>query len=126
MSRIVHFEIHASDPEKLSAFYAKVFDWKVTHLPQLSYWMFDTGSGDGINGGKMRRMGPAAPEGAPVNAFVCSVDVTSLDQSLKRALEAGAAIALPKMAIPGVGHQVYIKDPDGNIVGIHQPDPKAI
>jgi predicted enzyme related to lactoylglutathione lyase len=126
MSRIVHFEIHASDPTQLSAFYAKVFDWKVTHLPHLDYWLFDTGTGDGINGGMLRRVGPAAPSGTPVNAFVCSIGVTSLDGSLKRALEAGATVALPKVAIPGVGYQVYVKDLDGNIVGIHQPDPKAV
>ena len=125
MSRIVHFEIHASDPEKLSAFYAKAFDWKVTPIPALNYYMFDTGDGAGINGGMMKRIGPPAPDGAAVNAFVCSIGVASVDESLKRALGAGATVALPKMAIPGVGWQVYVKDPDGNIVGIHQPDPSA-
>jgi predicted enzyme related to lactoylglutathione lyase len=29
------------------------------------------------------------------------------------------------MAIPGVGWQAYVKDPDENIVGLHQPDPGA-
>jgi predicted enzyme related to lactoylglutathione lyase len=29
------------------------------------------------------------------------------------------------MAIPRVGYQAYIKDPDGNILGLHQPDPNA-
>src|SRR6266851_3157306 len=101
MSRVVHFEIHATDPAKLSAFYAEAFDWKVMHIPELDYYMFDTGSGDGINGGMPKRVGPAPAEGSAVNAFVCSLGVDSVDVSLKRALAAGATIALPKMAIPG-------------------------
>ena len=123
MSRIVHFEIHATDPAALSAFYAKAFDWKFRHIPALDYHLFE-GDG-GIGGGMPRRMGPLAPDGAPVNAYVCSIGVGSVDESLQRALDAGATVALPKRAIPGVGWQVYIKDPDGNILGIHQPDAAA-
>jgi predicted enzyme related to lactoylglutathione lyase len=29
------------------------------------------------------------------------------------------------MAIPGIGWQAYVKDPDENIVGLHQPDAGA-
>ncbi len=125
MSRVVHFEIHASDPKSLSAFYAKAFDWKVTYIEALDYVMFDTGAGAGINGGMPKRMGPKPADGAAVNAYVCSIGVDSLDKYLQRALDNGATVALPKMAIPGVGWQVYVKDPDGNILGIHQPDPSA-
>jgi predicted enzyme related to lactoylglutathione lyase len=125
MSRVVHFEIHASNPEKLSAFYANVFGWKVNHLPQMDYWLLETGTGDGINGGLMKRRGARAAEGAPVNAFVCSIGVESAAESFKRALAAGATQALPLGPIPGIGWQAYINDPDGNLVGIHQPDPSA-
>ena len=126
MNRVVHFEIHASDPEKLVAFYTNVFGWKVSHMPQFDYWLIDTGSEpNGIGGGLARRRGPAAGEGAPVNAFVCSLGVASLDDALAKALDAGASVALPKMGIPGVGWQAYIKDPDGNILGLHQPDKDA-
>ena len=38
---------------------------------------------------------------------------------------AGATVAMPKMGLPGVGWQAYIKGPDGNILGLHQPDPNA-
>jgi hypothetical protein len=37
----------------------------------------------------------------------------------------GAEIALPKMPIPGVGWLGYIKDPDGNVLGLMQPDVSA-
>jgi uncharacterized protein len=29
MNRVVHFEIHAADPERAAAFYRKVFDWNI-------------------------------------------------------------------------------------------------
>jgi uncharacterized protein len=124
MQRIVHFEIHATDPASLSAFYTRAFDWKFRHIAELDYYLFDN-EGQGIGGGMPKRMGPKAPDGAAVNAYVCSLGVESVDGALKRALDAGASVAVPKMAIPGVGWQVYIKDPDGNIVGLHQADPAA-
>ena len=125
MPRPIHFEIHASDPEKIVAFYVKVFDWKITHMPQMDYWLIATGTGDGINGGLMKRRGPAPSENNPVNAFVCSLGVDSVDTYVDRALKAGGTMALPKMAIPGIGWQAYVKDPDENILGLHQPDPSA-
>ncbi|HWA31215.1 MAG TPA: VOC family protein [Rhizomicrobium sp.] len=125
MPRPVHFEIHASDPEKLAGFYRKVFDWKVQHLPQMDYWLIDTGPGEGINGGMVKRAGPRAPDGAPVNSFVVTIGVPAIDVYLKRVFEAGATEAVPKMAIPGVGWQAYVKDPDGNIIGLHEADTKA-
>jgi len=125
MPRPIHFEIHASNPEKVVAFYVQTFGWTINHIPQMDYWVIDTGAGDGINGGLMKRHGPKPFENNPVNAFVCSIGVDSVDTYLEKALKAGGTIALPKMAIPGIGWQVYVKDPDENIVGIHQPDPSA-
>jgi hypothetical protein len=125
MHRPVHFEIHASEPEKLVAFYADVFGWKIQHLPQFDYWLIDSGEGAGIGGGLMRRHGPKPEDGAPVNAFVCSIEVESVDAIVEKALAHGASVALPKMAIPGVGYQAFIKDSDGNILGLHQPDKTA-
>jgi predicted enzyme related to lactoylglutathione lyase len=32
---------------------------------------------------------------------------------------------MPKMAIPGIGWQAYLHDPEQNIIGIHQTDAGA-
>jgi predicted enzyme related to lactoylglutathione lyase len=53
------------------------------------------------------------------------VQVGSVDASLARGLELGASVALPKMPIPGVGWLAYMKDTEGNIFGITQPDAAA-
>ena len=125
MHRPIHFEIHASDPEKLVAFYTGVFGWDIQHIPQMNYWFIRSGDGPGIDGGLMKRHGAAPTDGGAVNAYVCSIHVESVDVALEKALAAGATVALPKVTIPGVGYQVYIKDPDGNILGLHQPDKSA-
>lgn len=77
-----------------------VFGWNVRHIPEFNYWMFDTGAGDGINGGMVKRMGDKPAGDCPVSAFVCSLGVASVDNALAAALDNGATIALPKMAIP--------------------------
>lgn len=131
MDGLVHFEIHASEPEKLVEFYTKVFDWKIEKyvgIPGLEYWGIYTcekGAPNAINGGLIRRKGPTAAEGAPVNAFVCTMQVKDIDATMKKAEEAGGTLALAKQALVGMAWQGYMKDPDGNIFGIHQVDPNA-
>jgi predicted enzyme related to lactoylglutathione lyase len=60
-----------------------------------------------------------------VNAFVCTVGVASAESSLAKAVELGAEVALPMMAVPGIGWLCYAKDPDVNVFGMMQADPTA-
>ncbi len=124
MPRVIHFEIHASDPDAISKFYSELFGWQISKFEGMEYWLIDTGekSTPGIDGGIVKRMGPRAESGQAVNAYVCVVDVESLDDSLEKALGLGASIAVPKMPVPGVGSLAYVKDPDGNILGMLQPE----
>jgi uncharacterized protein len=51
---VVHWELMSKDPEKVSAFYAKLFGWKIDHRPEHNYRIVDTGAeGEmrGINAG---------------------------------------------------------------------------
>jgi uncharacterized protein len=120
MPRVVHFEIPASDPEQLVAFYSGVFDWQFQKWdgPE-PYWLITTGKeGPGIDGGLMRRRDPAQP-------VVNTIDVPNVDDYAQKVEQAGGTIVVPKMAIPGMGWLVYFKDPDGNITGIFQNDAAA-
>lgn len=135
MNRVVHFEIHATDPERAAAFYRTVFDWDVkewvipgVQIPNENrYWLATTGADaePGINGGVMFRRGAPPVDGQAVNAFVCTIDVASLDEAVQRALDAGATLAVPKMPIKRVGWLAYCKDPEGNIFGMMQNEPEA-
>ena len=129
-NRLAHFEIHASNPEKIAEFYTTVFGWEIKKWEggQMEYWMVMTGGKDeagGINGGITRRMGPAPAQGAPVSGYVCTMVVDSYDEYAKKIMDAGGTMALPKMALVGMAWQGYFKDTDGNIFGLHQIDPNA-
>ncbi len=135
MNRVIHFEIHAADPERAATFYRQIFDWKIqewtvpgVQIPDENrYWLVSTGSepGLGINGGILFRRGPAPAEGQAVNAYVCTIGVSSVDEYLTRTLAAGGTLARPKMPVTGVGWLAYCKDPDGNLFGMMQEDKNA-
>jgi predicted enzyme related to lactoylglutathione lyase len=127
MARLVHFEIHASDPDRLIG-YSQVCGWTFTKWAgPMDYWLITTGPDHepGINGGLVPRRGEPAADGQPVNAFVCTASVESLDAALAAAASAGGSMALPRMAVPGIGWLAYVKDPDGNLLGLMQNDPSA-
>jgi len=127
MPRVVHFEIQGSNPEALTKFYSDLFDWTLTRWGQAPYWLIETGARDqpGINGGLLVRNGPPPQDGQSVNAFVCTVEVTSVDEFASKAVSLGRRLVVPRMAIAKVGWLAYVKDPDGNIFGLLQPDQSA-
>ena len=126
MPRVVHFEIHAADPDRAVDFYKTLFGWAFQKWEgPMDYWLVTTGPNDqpGINGGLVRRQGEI--DGQAVIAYVCTVDVENLDASVQTALDNGGQVALPKMPIPGMGWLAYCKDTEGNIFGMMQGDPNA-
>lgn len=128
MARVVHFEIHAGEPARAIDFYRRVFGWEFQQWPGgMEYWVVVTGPPDqpGINGGLVRRKGPAPRDGQPVVGYVCTVEVESLDDTLRAVEEAGGPVVVPRMPIPGVGWLAYARDTEGNIVGLMQNDPAA-
>ena len=124
MARVGHFEIHADDPQRAINFYQNVFGWQFNKWdgPQ-EYWLIKTGESDqpGIDGG----MGPPPTDGQAVNAYVCTVLSSGLDADVTQSLSNGGSIAVPKMAIPGMGWLAYVKDTEGNIFGVMQEDATA-
>ncbi len=130
MNRVVHFEIHAKDMDAMQKFYQDCFGWEVSAMGEAfgGYRVLVSGKpGDmGINGGMVLRKGDLPKEGAAVNAFVCTIGVSSIDETLAKIEKAGGTIATEKMDIPGVGLLAYRKDPEGNIFGVIQPDPASM
>jgi predicted enzyme related to lactoylglutathione lyase len=122
VARVVHFEIHAADPDAAAKFYSSVFGWKISKWEgSWEYWLVATGDGPGIDGGILRRAGAASKADAAVNAYVCTITVASLDDTHAAILNNGGTVALEKYEIPGIGLVAYFKDPDGNIFGVLQP-----
>ena len=121
MPRVVHFEISAEDPDRVARFYKDVFSWKIDKWDgPAEYWLVSTG-GDGepgIDGGLMRRQGPA-------NGTVNTIDVPNLDEFVQRVEGKGGKVVVPRMTIPGVGYLAYCQDPEGTTFGILQGDAAA-
>ena len=120
MNRIVHFEMHSSDPEKSNAFFEGVFGWKINKWEgPMPYWLMTTGeSGPGIDGGLME-----SQDGQP--RTVNTIQVESIEDHAAKVEKAGGQIVVPKMSIPGVGYVAYCTDPTGVLFGIYVNDPNA-
>jgi predicted enzyme related to lactoylglutathione lyase len=120
MSRVVHFEIPADDPDRAVTFYSQVFGWNFNKWQGPNdYWLVKTGSGQpGIDGGLLRRPYPGA-------GTVNTVDVNSVDRVAQEVQDAGGKVVVPKMPIPGVGYLAYCQDTEGNTFGIMQADANA-
>lgn len=115
MSRVVHFEIPASDPERASTFYKKVFGWKIEKWPgPTEYWMVTTGAEGtpGINGGLMKN--------TDVKTTTNTIGVDSVDDSIAAITKVGGKLVMPKTAIPTVGYFAYLTDTEGNLFGVMQ------
>lgn len=126
MPRVIHFEIHAEDPERAIRFYRQVFGWEFTRWGGAQeYWIIRTGEADqpGIDGGLIRRRG--ALDSGAVNAYVCTVAVDSLARYLNRVALSGGHQVVDTMAIAGVGWLAYCKDTEGNIFGMLEADEHA-
>jgi uncharacterized protein len=130
MSRVVHFEIHADDLERAKAFYSAVFAWTYQDYSQVTgtpYWGVVTGPEDqmGINGGLMPREGATPSDDSPLRAYVCTIGVADIDATEASIVANGGQVVTPKAALPGMAWQAYYADTEGNVFGVHQPDPDA-
>jgi predicted enzyme related to lactoylglutathione lyase len=121
MSRVIHFDLSADEPERAVEFYRNVFDWDVDQWQgPADYWMIQTGSKDapGITGGIAKRIQPG-------DTTVVIFDVESVDEAVEKVLAAGGSVREAKRAIPGVGYLSTCRDTEGNTFGVMQLDQTA-
>ncbi|HSC48382.1 MAG TPA: VOC family protein [Gammaproteobacteria bacterium] len=127
MPRVIHFEIHADEPERAIRFYSSVFGWEFVKFPNAitDYWVVKTGESDqpGIDGGLLRR--DIHFEGVGITAFVCTIAVTDLDVYLMKVNTSGGQLAVARIPIAGIGWLAYCKDTEGNLFGLMQADAAA-
>jgi len=118
MSRVIHFDLSADNPERAAEFYRSVFNWKVNKWegPE-DYWLIQTGTEEepGVTGGVAGRI-------KPNDTTAVVFDVESVDKAAKKVLDSGGIIREEKKAIPGVGYLIMCKDTEGNTFGIMQID----
>ena len=127
MDKVVHFEVPADDVQRAKKFYEEVFGWKIEKYPMpdpdVPYYGIHTVDIDektrlpkepgAINGGLMKKDATA-----PYPIIV--MNVTSIEESLKKAEANGAKIVMPTVNVMGMGLYARITDTEGNIVGVWQ------
>ena len=64
-----------------------------------------------INGGMMKRS-------ADTPGPVLTIGVESVDGSRRQVKGAGGEVVRPKTDIPGMGSFAYVKDTEGNVIGL--------
>ena len=126
---VVHFEIPADDTARASEFYHKAFGWEIMPFPEMKYTGLRSADIDEknnnmptelgrINGGMYERSADL-----PVPSI--TVNVPSIDEAIERVKTAGGSVVREKVSVGGMGFIAYIKDTEGNVVGMWEDVPKA-
>jgi uncharacterized protein len=111
---VVHFEILGTDGSPLIEFYRDVFGWPLQNNPLPGWPSYAIMQPDEGIGGAV-----GSADAAPNGAVVVYVEVDDLDQTLHRAVERGASVALPVTSVGGTSLSVaWLRDPQGNLIGL--------
>ena len=120
MPKIVHFEIPADDPQRASAFCHDALGWEISRFGDEPYWLVRAGE-DGEPGAN----GALVARGELHRGPVLIAGVEDIDDVLGRVESCGGMVVLGKLPVPGVGWSGYVLDPEGNTIGLFQPDASA-
>jgi uncharacterized protein len=107
---VVHFEIGCRDRAQTAAFYAQLFDWKMSEAGPAS--MINTGSG--IEG-HISALGHE-----PHRYTIFYVQTDDIPASLEKAAALGGRALLGPIEIP-TGSFAWFSDPEGNTIGLWKP-----
>ena len=111
---VVHWELMSKGPANVSAFYEKIFGWTIQHIPEMNYYMVETGGGGGINGGILK---PQRDGTWPGN-MLFYINVDDLDAYKKKIVAAGGKIHVEQQEVPGMGSFSLFTDPEGRMMGL--------
>ncbi len=109
---VVHVEIPAVDVEAAGRFYQELFGWKIQHVPEMNYTMWEDGSGSG--GGF-----PQVSEDSPAGRVLVYIDSDDIEADLKKVEKLGGKVLHPKTEIPQTGWFGIFQDPTGNVLALY-------
>ncbi len=109
---VVHIEIPAANAQASANFYQELFGWKMQHVPEFNYTMWEDGSGFG---GGFTEVSDSNPAGQ-VLVYIHSDDI---EADLKKVEQLGGAALTAKTEIPGTGWFAVFKDPTGNVLALY-------
>ena len=109
---VMQFQLLARDPDKLTAFYGKLFGWRVNADNAMGYRMLDTGSDRGIKGG----VWPIGDEGHPLVQLFVEVD--DVPASAAQAEQLGGQVIIPPQVLPDGDEMAIVMDTEGLSFGL--------
>jgi predicted enzyme related to lactoylglutathione lyase len=120
MGKVVHFEFATPDPAKEIEFFTNVFGWKIESWGDEQYWLVNAGEPDamGINGA----IHPSNPN--TDQRVVDTIAVDDLDESIAKAVSAGATVSMGRQEVPGIGWTAVLTTPTGIVIGLLEPLPR--
>jgi predicted enzyme related to lactoylglutathione lyase len=118
---ICFFEIPGSDPERLRAFYERIFDWRFDVMPETGYLHITTANG--LTGGIPGR--EEIHETLSGLGRMNYISVDDVDEHCELITQAGGKVVLEKLAVEGQGWYAVALDPEGNPFGIWKKDENA-
>jgi predicted enzyme related to lactoylglutathione lyase len=120
MSKVVHFEIPADDPERAVSFYRDVLGWQSSRFGDDPYWLIQAGEE-----GELGADGAIAGRDEIHRVPVVVASVEDIVAALERVTAHGGVIVQEQLPVPGMGWSAYFQDPEGNTVGLFQSDQTA-
>ncbi len=119
MNGVVHFEVPTDNLLRAQKFYADVFGWKTTEIPELGAVMLETTESEhgqpkrpgAINGSMTLRQEMARQP-------VIVIAVSSLDETIAAVKAAGGAVLQAKVAMGSRAHYARVVDSEGNVIGL--------
>lgn len=119
MDKVQHFEIPADDMVRAKKFYSSVFGWKIQDVPGMEYAMADSVETDqnrqpigGTNGGILKRNQDYAKQTS------ITITVSDADKAVQSVINAGGTLVRNKQKFGNIGYVAYVKDTEGNVLGI--------
>ena len=109
---IVHVEIPSANVEAAGKFYQDLFGWKLQHMPEMNYTMWEDSSG---SGGGFPQVSEENPAGQ-VLVYIASDDI---DVDLQNVKKLGGKVMREKTEIPGMGWFGVFQDPTGNVLALY-------
>ena len=109
---VVQWQIVTPEADAAAKFYGSLFGWKVTTSNALGYREVNSSNGKGIDGGVW-------PAPAGVKPFVqLFVEVEDVDATIASATKLGAAVIVPRSALPDGDVMAVLADPSGITFGV--------
>ncbi len=109
---IVHVEIPAMNVEAAGKFYQELFGWKMQHVAEFDYTMWEDGGGYGGGFNKVS-------DENPVGQVLVYIDSEDIEADLRNTVKLGGSVVREKTEIPGTGWYGLFKDPTGNILALY-------